>query len=248
MGQMLDEPVLVLKSCIGNRSLGWDLLPPGSERYRGGSDRARRAEGHEGLRRLQGQARLVGHGQGQGLDDRAAAVDDKKTGKPIDWYAGKQYDDDMANAKAALADLAKIYPGYKGQGYEIAGFVWWQGAQGPERRPRQPLRAEPRAPHQGAAQRLQRPERQVRARHRLREPRARELRPADRRGPARHRRREEAPRVRRQREGRGLPRPLARGGRSPKNQGYHYNRNAETYMEVGLRLGWAMAELLKAMN
>jgi len=27
-------------------------------------------------------------------------------------------------------------------------------------------------------------------------------------------------------------------------QGYHYNRNAETYMEVGLSLGWAMAELL----
>ena len=33
MGQLLDEPVLVLKSCTGNRSLGWDLLPPGSERY-----------------------------------------------------------------------------------------------------------------------------------------------------------------------------------------------------------------------
>ena len=31
---------------------------------------------------------------------------------------------------------------------------------------------------------------------------------------------------------------------SPKNQGYHYHRNAETYMEVGLHLGWAMAELL----
>ena len=33
---------------------------------------------------------------------------------------------------------------------------------------------------------------------------------------------------------------------SPKNQGHHYyNRNAETYLEVGLRLGWAMADLLK---
>ncbi len=29
------------------------------------------------------------------------------------------------------------------------------------------------------------------------------------------------------------------------NQGYHYNRNAETFMEVGLGLGWAMADLLK---
>jgi len=32
---------------------------------------------------------------------------------------------------------------------------------------------------------------------------------------------------------------------SPANQGYHYNRNAETYMEVGNALGWAMAALLK---
>jgi hypothetical protein len=32
---------------------------------------------------------------------------------------------------------------------------------------------------------------------------------------------------------------------SPKNQGYHYNRSAETYLEVGLRLGWSMADLLK---
>ena len=34
MGHFHDEPVLLLKACIGNRSLGWDLLPPGSERFR----------------------------------------------------------------------------------------------------------------------------------------------------------------------------------------------------------------------
>jgi hypothetical protein len=33
LGQVVDEPVLILKSCIGNRALGWDLLPPGSEGY-----------------------------------------------------------------------------------------------------------------------------------------------------------------------------------------------------------------------
>ena len=33
LGHALDEPVLLLKACIGNRSLGWDLLPPGSERF-----------------------------------------------------------------------------------------------------------------------------------------------------------------------------------------------------------------------
>ena len=33
LGNALEEPVLILKSAIGNRSLGWDLLPPGSPSY-----------------------------------------------------------------------------------------------------------------------------------------------------------------------------------------------------------------------
>lgn len=41
----------------------------------------------------------------------------------MNWDAGKQYDDDMVNAKAALKNLANIYPGYKDQGYEVAGVV-----------------------------------------------------------------------------------------------------------------------------
>ena len=31
---------------------------------------------------------------------------------------------------------------------------------------------------------------------------------------------------------------------SPSGAGYHYNQNAETYMEVGNLLGWAMADML----
>ena len=33
VGNVTDAPVLILKSATGNRSLGWDLLPPGSEQY-----------------------------------------------------------------------------------------------------------------------------------------------------------------------------------------------------------------------
>ena len=32
---------------------------------------------------------------------------------------------------------------------------------------------------------------------------------------------------------------------SPKNQDFHYNQNAETYMNVGLAFGEAMVELLR---
>jgi len=31
VGNAVDAPVMILKSCIGNRSLGWDLLPPESK-------------------------------------------------------------------------------------------------------------------------------------------------------------------------------------------------------------------------
>jgi hypothetical protein len=33
LGHVTDAPVMILKSCIGNRALGWDLLPPGSEGF-----------------------------------------------------------------------------------------------------------------------------------------------------------------------------------------------------------------------
>jgi hypothetical protein len=50
-----------------------------------------------------------------------------RTGKPepIGWYAGKQWDDDIANAKTVLSELDTHYPGAKK--YEVAGFFWWQG-------------------------------------------------------------------------------------------------------------------------
>ncbi len=44
---------------------------------------------------------------------------------PIGWYAGMQYDGDVARAKKVLDELNKYYPDTKR--YEIAGFFWWQG-------------------------------------------------------------------------------------------------------------------------
>ncbi|MCA9270300.1 MAG: sialate O-acetylesterase, partial [Planctomycetales bacterium] len=45
--------------------------------------------------------------------------------KPITWYAGMQYDGDVANAKTVLAELDKYYP--EAKSYEVAGFFFWQG-------------------------------------------------------------------------------------------------------------------------
>lgn len=115
LGNAIDAPVMILKSCIGNRSLGWDLLPPGSERfefegkiYAGYKDRPDKWD----MDKEKGKA-----------TEPPPWLD--KTGKPVDWYAGKQYDDDTANAKKVLAELGKYYPG--ATNYEVAGFFFWQG-------------------------------------------------------------------------------------------------------------------------
>ena len=103
MGEHHEAGVLVLKSAIGNRSLGWDLLPPGSKQYE-----------------VDGKIYA-------GYKDSPESWTKGTKPKAINWYAGKQYDTDVKSAKEALANIKTFYPEYKGQGYEIAGFVFFQG-------------------------------------------------------------------------------------------------------------------------
>ncbi|MBX2851046.1 MAG: sialate O-acetylesterase [Phycisphaeraceae bacterium] len=114
LGDYHDEPVLVLKASEGNRSLGWDFLPPGSERFeaeaetRGGEVKTHYFAGYK--------------------DRHLSWVKGTTPKEPEhNWYAGKQYDDCFNAAKDVLANFDKNFPMWKGRGYEIAGFVWWQG-------------------------------------------------------------------------------------------------------------------------
>ena len=43
------------------------------------------------------------------------------------FYPGWQYDVFVGNIHKVLDNLQEYFPEYKGQGYEIAGFCWWQG-------------------------------------------------------------------------------------------------------------------------
>ena len=230
MGQVLDAPVLVLKSCIGNRSLGWDLLPPGSERF---------------------QAEVTERG-GKKVTKTFAGYHDTPdswvAGEPkqfVNWYAGKQFDDDMANAKAALTNLTNIYPGYHGQGYEIAGFVWWQGHK--DQNAVHAAHYEQNLTHLIAA--LRQGYAAPNAKFVVatgcgnpgRESFGRQIAEAQLAVGDAKQHPEFAGNVKSV-DSRDLWREAEV---SPKQQGYHYNRNAETYLEVGVRLGWAMADLLK---
>ena len=124
LGNAIEAPVMILKCCIGNRSLGWDLAPPGSERFefvikdKAGEEKKMVYAGYKD------KPNSWEMDPAKGLKTEPAPWVDKN-GKPIDWYAGKQWDSDIGDAKKALADLEKHYPGAKS--YEVAGFFFWQG-------------------------------------------------------------------------------------------------------------------------
>ncbi len=124
LGNAIDAPVMILKCCIGNRALGWDLLPPGSERSEFVTKDKAGVEKKLVYAGYKDKPEFWEMDPAKGLKTEPAPWLDKK-GKPIDWYAGKQWDSDIGDARKALADLEKHYPGAKG--CEVAGFFFWQG-------------------------------------------------------------------------------------------------------------------------
>jgi hypothetical protein len=113
VGHATDAPVLILKSCIGNRSLGWDLLPPGSPSFE-----------------FEENGKIWHYA---GYKESPLRWEKGTEPEPIEWYAGMQYDGDIARAKKVLDDLPEYYPGATStseserKNYEIAGFFFWQG-------------------------------------------------------------------------------------------------------------------------
>ena len=220
LGHVLEEPVLLLKSCIGNRSLGWDLLPPGS-------------------RQFEFEGRIYA-----GYRESPLSWEKGTEPEPIGWYAGKQYDDDVASAKAVLEHIGEYYPG--GQRYEVAGFVWWQGHK--DQNPAHAGRYE---------QNLVRLIKSVRKDFHA--PDAKFVLATiafggwDLQGPGltvADAQLAVSGETGKYPEFKGNVRTVeARDfwrdkNVSPSGAGHHYNHNAETYMEVGNALGWAMAGLL----
>jgi len=223
MGYYHDEPVLLIKASIGNRSLGWDILPPGSKRFT-----------YDGRTYA-------------GYKDTPASWVEGEPKKPVNWYAGKQYDDFVREIHGVLDNFDTLFPHYRDQGYEIAGFVWWQGHKdgNPAHASRyelnlvnliKSLRAEfkaPKAPFVLATigfggWDMAGPHLTVANA---------QLAVSGQTGKYP----EFAGNVLTV-ESRDFWRDVSV---SPSNQGYHYNRNAETYMLVGDALGRAMVELLE---
>ena len=80
LGNFHDEQVLLIKTAMGNRALGFDFRPPSSGRT-----------------------------------------------DPDNKFEALEYKLMVEGVRKTLANIDKIVPGYNGAGYEVAGFVWFQG-------------------------------------------------------------------------------------------------------------------------
>jgi alpha-galactosidase len=98
MEKALQEPILIIKTAWGGKSLNTDFRSPGSGPYPFSEQQLERAEDVEKLKA-----------------DKAEAT-------------GLYYRLMIEHVKKVLTDIKRVYPDYDpDEGYEIAGFVWFQG-------------------------------------------------------------------------------------------------------------------------
>jgi hypothetical protein len=102
MQKLLDEPILIIKTAWGGKSLHTDFRPPSAGPYEFND------------------AQLEAF-QKQGKDIEAIKADKAQA-------TGHYYRLMTDHVKKVLQDIKKVYPDYDpNQGYQLAGFVWFQG-------------------------------------------------------------------------------------------------------------------------
>jgi alpha-galactosidase len=99
VGDHFDEQVLLIKTCYGE-SLGWEFRPPSA--------------GLPAQAILENQLRRL-----QTKNPNTTLTDVEKS-------YGAAYRGMLRDVQQPLANLGKLFPSYQGQGWELAGFVWFQ--------------------------------------------------------------------------------------------------------------------------
>jgi hypothetical protein len=100
--KLVNEPILIIKTAWGGKSIHTDFRSPGAGAY----------EFNE---------KELEQFKKQGKDLAMMKAEKAKA-------TGVYYRMMMAHVKAVLADPAKVHPGYDAkEGFELAGFVWFQG-------------------------------------------------------------------------------------------------------------------------
>ena len=118
MKQHVDEPILIIKTAWGGKSLNTDFRPPSAGPYEFNAQQL------ENLKK-------------QGKDIAQARAGRAK-------MTGQYYRLMMEHIKKVLGNIKRVYPAYDSKaGYELAGFVWFQGWNDMVDRGTYPNRAQP---------------------------------------------------------------------------------------------------------
>jgi hypothetical protein len=112
VGDRLEDQVLLIKTAWGGRSLGRDFRSPSAGLP---SDQYLQQKLDESNKRIRQQ------------NEKMNKKSPEMTLDEIKSSYGKSYREMLAEIQTVLKDLPARFPDYKGQGYEIAGFVWFQG-------------------------------------------------------------------------------------------------------------------------
>ena len=100
--QRVDEPILVIKTAWGGKSLNTDFRPPSAGAYEFNAQQ---------LENLKKQGKNIA-----------------QTGADRAKMTGQYYRLMMEHIKKVLDNIKRVYPAYDAKaGYELAGFVWFQG-------------------------------------------------------------------------------------------------------------------------
>ncbi len=111
MEKALDEPILIIKTSWGGRSLHTDFRPPSAGPYVLAKETQelwdKHPKGAHGIPQVEDRPKFYA--------DKAAAT-------------GVYYREMIAHTNKVLKDIKRVVPDYdEKQGYELAGFVWFQG-------------------------------------------------------------------------------------------------------------------------
>lgn len=102
MEEQLNEPILIIKTAWGGKSLHTDFRPPSAGPF---------TFRNEQLEQMQKQSKDIDAIRKEKLEQ-----------------SGHYYRQMVEHVKKVLADIDRVYPDYDAsKGYELAGFVWFQG-------------------------------------------------------------------------------------------------------------------------
>jgi hypothetical protein len=102
MEKLLNEPVLIIKTAWGGKSLHTDFRPPSA-----------------GIYQLNAMQKELFAKRGWDLEEKQAEKDE---------VSGHYYGLMIEYVENVLEDIKRVYPEYDSRnGYELAGFVWFQG-------------------------------------------------------------------------------------------------------------------------